>query len=275
MARKGSHREAEEEIKKALASGAAELDLAGFHLCDHVPESLGGLINLRSLDLRGKPTDRSAPIARAAHQPAVFGSQRQPSDRSAPLDQRSHQLAEFESRRQPAGRAAPVARAAHQLAVFVSQPQPADRSAGIARAAHQLAVFISQRQQPHCFAGIARAADSLGDFESEQQQADRSAPIAWAAHQPAVFGSRLQPANRPALGSGLSSWWKLLFGLVVVAAGMGCFDCVGSSFGRSYFAQHDRALRLQAKCRGSLRQVQGRLFVGSPPRRAEDSASSG
>ena len=33
------------------------------------------------------------------------------------------------------------------------------------------------------------------------------------------------------------------FGLGVVAAGMGCFDCVGSSFGRSYFAQHDVALR--------------------------------
>ena len=59
-------------------------------------------------------------------------------------------------------------------------------------------------------------------------------------------------------GVGLGSWWKLLFGLVIVAAGMGCFDCVGSSFGRSYFAQHDRVVNVAI---GSLRLLDSEAAV--------------
>jgi hypothetical protein len=59
---------------------------------------------------------------------------------------------------------------------------------------------------------------------------------------------------------------KILEGLAAVAAGMGCFDCAGSSFGRSRYAQHDKkiystltvtdseAMPLQITCK-SLRPV--------------------
>jgi hypothetical protein len=44
-------------------------------------------------------------------------------------------------------------------------------------------------------------------------------------------------------GSNRQVGWKLLFGLVVKPKDMGCFDCAGSSFGRSRSAQHDRAMQ--------------------------------
>ena len=43
------------------------------------------------------------------------------------------------------------------------------------------------------------------------------------------------------------------------AAGMGCFDCVGSSFGRSYFAQHDRG----SSGRQNAKVPSARLRAGS------------